>query len=93
MQIDNVYDIAKNCVDWSNFVFDCTPTKNVFMSLNGRERTLWSKDPFQMAFWKKMFVCLSAWLFFESADARDLGLMTLFDWENQSVQKAVFYHF
>ena len=25
-----------------------------------------------------MFVCLSAWLFFERADARDLGLMTLF---------------
>ena len=49
-----------------------------FLCLNGRKETLWSKQPLQMSFWKKMFVCLSAWLFFESADARDLGLMTLF---------------
>ena len=26
MQVNNIYDIAKERVDWSNFVFDCTPT-------------------------------------------------------------------
>ena len=48
------------------------------MSLSGREGTLLSKQPFQMSFWKKK--CLSVCLldFFESADTRDLGLMTLF---------------
>ena len=47
------------------------------MSLNGREETLWSKQPFQMSLKKN--VCQSVCLtFFESADVRDLGLMTLF---------------
>ena len=47
------------------------------MSVNGRKGTLLSKKSFEMSFWKMMFLCLSAWLF-ESADACDLGLMTLF---------------
>ena len=54
------------------------------MSINGRKETLWGKWPFQISFWKKI-VCLSVCLtFFESADARDLGQMTLFFFSFQS---------
>ena len=58
------------------------------MFLNSREETLKSNKPFQMSFWKKMFVCLSAWLFWKCRRTRlrsndlvsegvDVGLMTM----------------
>ena len=40
------------------------------MFLNSREETLKSNKPFQMSFWKKMFVCLSAWLFWKCRRTR-----------------------
>ena len=47
--------------------------------LNDRKEILSSKQLFLRSFWRKKIVCLSVCLpFFESADARDLGLMTLF---------------
>ena len=47
------------------------------MALNGKEKTWMSRKPFRKCFEKKI-VCPSVCLtFFESADAHDLGLMTL----------------
>ena len=41
-------------------------------------RAFFNRNSFFDVFLKRLFVCLSVWPFFQSTDALDLGLMTLF---------------